>query len=244
VSADPEAGRARPKPVWRRFLPLAVLLAAIVAAKLLGLDDYLTFDALRRHHQTLSGWVDRYGVLAGVGYVAVYALIVAMSLPGAVFLTLAGGFMFGAVLGTLYTVVAATIGATAIYLIATTALGDALRKRAGPTMRKMEEGFRRNAFSYLLVLRLMPLFPFWLVNLVPALLGVSLWVYVAATFVGIIPATAVFSLAGAGLGEVLDSGESFSIKNVLSPTLIAALVGLAILSLLPVLYRWWRARRR
>ena len=229
--------------LWKRLAPVAVLAALATAIFAFGLDDYLTFEALREHRAALRGWVEEYGAAAALVYVLIYAAVVAMSLPGAVFMTLAGGFLFGATLGTVYTVAAATLGATAIFLIARTALGDSLRARAGPWMARLEAGFRGNALSYLLVLRLIPVFPFWLVNLVPAALGVPLGVFVAATAVGIVPGTFVFCLAGAGLGGVFDSGETFSASAVLTPEIVAALLGLAALSLAPALYKRAKARR-
>lgn len=233
-----------PRPnLWKRLAPVAVLAALAVAVFAFGLDDYLTFEALREHRAALRGWVAEYGAVAALVYVLIYAAAVAMSLPGAVFMTLAGGFLFGAALGTACTVVAATLGATAVFLVARTALGDSLRARAGPWMTRLEAGFRGNALSYLLVLRLIPVFPFWLVNLVPAALGVPLGVFVAATAVGIVPGTFVFCLAGAGLGGVFDSGETFSASAVLTPEIFAALLGLAALSLAPTLYKRAKARR-
>ncbi|HEX9647839.1 MAG TPA: TVP38/TMEM64 family protein [Alphaproteobacteria bacterium] len=237
-----EAAEGR-RPLWRRLVPLALLAAAIALAFALGLDDYLSFEALRANRERLLELVQRYGVVAGIGYMAVYAGVVALSLPGATFMTLAGGFMFGAALATLYTVIGATAGATVIFLIARTAAGDVLARRAGPALRRMEQGFRDNALNYLLVLRLIPLFPFWLVNLVPALLEVPLRTYVIGTFFGIIPGTFVYCLAGAGLGSVLESGAEFSLAGVLTPTMIAALAGLALLALLPIAYKRLRGGR-
>jgi uncharacterized membrane protein YdjX (TVP38/TMEM64 family) len=170
-------------------------------------------------------------VLASLAYVAIYVLAVAFSFPGAVFLTLAGGFLFGAALGTLLTVTGATIGATIIFLFAKTLFGERALDRFGAPAAKLAAGIRRNAASYLLVLRLVPLFPFFLVNLVPAFVGVPLLTYVATTFFGIIPGTAVFSLAGAGLGSVLDQGGAITPGSILTPEIIAGLVGLAALSL-------------
>jgi uncharacterized membrane protein YdjX (TVP38/TMEM64 family) len=230
------------RPAWRRFLPLAVLGTAIGIAFSLGLDDYLSFETLRDNRERLADFVGNHAIAAGATYIAVYTVVVAVSLPGATFLTLAGAFMFGAFLGTALTLVGATAGATVIFLVAKSALGNALRERAGPGLKRMEEGFRDNAFNYLLVLRLIPLFPFWLVNLVPAFLGVPLRTYVIGTFIGIIPGTFVYCLAGAGLSEIFESGEDFSAANILTPTMIAALVGLAVLALLPVIHKRYRAR--
>ena len=139
-------------------------------------------------------------------------------------------------------VVAATVGATVVFLIARSMIGNILRAKAEPALRKMERGFQENALSYLLVLRLIPLFPFWLVNLVPALLGVSLRTYVIGTFLGIIPGVLVFAFAGAGLGSVFDTTESFSLASFLTPEVITALAGLSVLSLAPVVYKKLRAR--
>lgn len=225
------------RPLWRRFLPLGVLAGAIAVAFALGLDDYLNYAALCENSDQLIAWVDAYGFVAPLVYILVYTVVVALSLPGATFMTLAGAFMFGAGGATVYTVIGATFGATIIFLAAKTALGDILYQKAGPGIRRMEDGFRENALNYLLVLRLIPLFPFWLVNLVPAFLGVRLSTYVIGTFFGIIPGTFVYCLAGASLGDVFRTCADFSIGSILTPTLIAALIGLAVLALLPVAYK-------
>ena len=218
----------------RRLLPLAALGLAIAAVFAFDLDRYLTFDALRENRAALTSIVGANGVLASVAYILIYATAVTLSLPGGAVLTIAGGLLV---------VLAATVGATLLYLIAKTALGDPLRARAGPFLKKMEAGFQENAFSYLLFLRLIPLFPFFIVNLVPAFLGVSLRTYVLATFVGIIPGSLVYASVGAGLGSVFDRSEAFSPSSILTPQIAVALVGLAILALLPVLQRKLRARR-
>ena len=129
-----------------------------------------------------------------------------------------------------------------MFVIARSAFGDTLRARAGPFLAKMADGFSKDAFNYLLFLRLVPAFPFFAVNLAPALLGMKLWPYIIATAIGILPGTSVFSAFGAGLGEVFDRGGEVSLKSVLSPTLIAALVGMGLLSLLPIAIRRFRDR--
>ena len=225
----------------RRLLPLAALALAVAAVFAFDLDRYLTFEALRDNRVRLTGFVAQNGVLASVAYVLIYAAAVALSLPGGAVLTIAGGFLFGTLLGGVLVVLAATAGATLLFLIAKTALGDPLRARAGPFLKKMETGFQENALSYLLVLRLIPLFPFFIVNLFPAFLGVHLRTYVLATFVGIIPGSLVYASVGAGLGSVFDRSEAFSPSSVLTPQIAVALVGLAILALLPVVYRRLRA---
>ncbi len=215
----------------RRVWLLLAAVAAIVALRYSGLGDYLSLDTLKTHRAELVAFVEENFVLAALAYAGIYTAAVAFSVPGAVFLTLSGGFLFGAVTGTLLTVTAATIGATLIFLFARTIFGDNALEKLGPQAQKLAANIKLNAWSYLLVLRLVPLFPFFLVNLIPAFVGVRLPVYVLTTFFGIIPGTAVFSLSGAGLGSVLDKGEEFSVGSVLTPEIIAALVGLALLSL-------------
>lgn len=170
-------------------------------------------------------------------------MAVAFSIPGAVILTLAGGFLFGAVAGTLLAVTGATAGAVLVFLFARAIFGETALERFGERGRKLAEGIRRNAWSYLLVLRLVPLFPFFLVNLVPAFVGVRLTVYAVTTCLGILPATAVFALSGAGLGSVLDSGGPFELRSILTPQVLGALCGLAALSLaaIPLKNRFQRA---
>lgn len=227
----------------KRLLPLGVLLLGMAAFFAFDLDRYVTFEALREHREGLLAFVARNSVLAALIYMAVYTVAVAMSLPGGAVLSITGGFLFGALLGTGLVVVAATLGASILFVIAKSALGDALRTKAGPWMNRMAAGFQENALSYLLVLRLVPLFPFFVVNLVPAFLGVRLGVFALGTFVGIIPGAFVFTTVGAGLGSIFDSGESFSAAGVLTPQIIAALVGLAVLALIPVAYKKYKARR-
>jgi uncharacterized membrane protein YdjX (TVP38/TMEM64 family) len=166
-----------------------------------------------------------------------YIVAVALSLPGAIWLTISGGFLFGTLFGTLYAVAAATIGAALVFILARYALGDYLRSKAGPTVRKMESGFRKNALSYLLFLRLTPVFPFWLVNLAAAFLGVRLSTFIIGTLFGIIPLSAIYASMGNGLGAVIDAGQLPDLSILYDPTIVGPLIGLAILALLPVAYK-------
>jgi len=227
----------------RRLVPLAVLLAAIAAFFALGLHHYLSFEALRQHREELLALVEQHPLLAPLVFMAAYAAVIALSVPGGAILTIAAGFLFGILPATLYVVASATIGATIVFLIARTALGDALRARAGPRIRRMEEGFRQDALSYLLVLRLIPIFPFWLVNIVPAFLGVPLRTYVLGTLVGIIPGSFVYASVGNGLGAVFDAGETPDLGVVFEPAILLPIAGLAVLALLPVVYRRIKARK-
>lgn len=237
------AGGRQPMSSIKRFLPLAVLVAGFALAFALGLHDYLSFEQLQQHRVQLLDFVDRHALLAPLLFMLIYAGVVALSIPGGAVLTIAAGFLFGIVAATLYVVVAATLGATVVFLIARTALGDSLRAKAGPWLRRMEAGFRDDAWNYLLVLRLIPIFPFWLVNLVPAFLGVALTTYVVATFVGIIPGSLVYASVGNGLGAVFDAGGTPDLRIIFQPEIITPIVGLAVLAMLPVAYRKFKSGR-
>lgn len=232
-----------PRSLLRRFGPLVVLAAIVAGAFALGLDDYLSFETLSANSERLQGFVAESFLVAALAYMAIYAVVVALSLPGGAVMTMTGGFLFGVFAGTAFAVVGATIGATAIFLIARTALGDALRERAGGAIARMAEGFRKDAFSYLLFLRLVPAFPFFVVNLAPAFLGVALPTYVLATLIGIVPGAFVFASVGAGFESVLAQGGEISAAGVLTPQVITALVGLAVLALIPVVVRRWKERK-
>lgn len=221
----------------RRFLPLITIGIAIAAAFAFGLGDFLTFDALRENRHILMAFVEEQGLVAVAIFVGLYIATTALSLPGGAILSIAGGFLFGTVLGTVYIVVGATLGAVGIFIAAKTALGDALKAKAGPWLKKMEAGFQENALSYLLVLRLVPLFPFFVVNLVPAFLGVRLKIFTLGTAIGIIPGAFVFASVGTGLGSVFESQKEFTPASALTPEVIVALVGLAILALTPLAYK-------
>lgn len=240
----------RPEPLpppsrfsWVRLIPVGVLLAGLALFFLLGLDRYVSFKALAENFAGLKDWVISRGAFAPAAFGLVYASVVAFSIPGALVLTLAGAMLFGWKANAAVVVVAATLGATAVFLAARFGLGEPLRARAGPFLKKMEAGFRANAFSYMLVLRLVPLFPFWLVNLAPAFLGVPFATFVGATAIGITPGTVVFSIIGEGLGDVVAAGGDIHADRILTPAMIAALIALAALALVPVLFKHWQARR-
>lgn len=215
----------------RRLWIALGLLAAAAALHASGLAEGLSLETLAARREALTRFVEAHRLLAALAYVGLYVAVVALSVPGAVFLTLAGGLLFGAVGATLLAATGATIGATILFLLARIVFGENALDRLGETAQRLAAAIRRNAASYLLVLRLVPLFPFWLVNLVPAFVGVRLPVHVLTTFFGILPGTAVYALAGAGLGEVLEAGGTPDLRGVLTPRVLGALFGLAALSL-------------
>lgn len=224
----------------RRWLPLAALGAAVALFFALGFGRYLTFDALAENRATLALWMARLGPAAPVAYILLYGAISAMSVPGAALLTMTGGFLFGTVLGGICALLGATFGATIVFLVARSSFGMLLERHAGPRLKGLEAGFRANAASYLLVLRLVPLFPFGLVNIVAGLFGMRLATYVVCSFVGMAPATFIFASLGAGLGGLLEAGRAPDLGILFTPPVLLPLSGLAALALLPVLLRRWR----
>ena len=194
-------------PLWRRMLPLLVLVAGFGLVFALGLHKYVSYGALLENRQWLTERIASNALEMGAAFMLVYVAVAALSIPVGSPLTIIGGFLFGSVVATVWIVFGATIGAVALFLAARYAFRDALRAKAGRFLKSMEAGFREDALSYMFVLRLVPLFPFWAVNLVPALLGVNLGTYVIGTFFGIIAGTFVFASVGNGLGAILDRCE-------------------------------------
>ncbi len=225
-----------------RWLPVGVLAVGFCAFFALGLHRYLTFDTLRANRAELLGWVAARPALSALLYILVYTVVAAFSLPIATLVSVTGGFLFGTVLGALYAIVGATLGGTILFIAASTAFGDVLRAKAGSAIKKMEEGFRKDAFNYLLVLRLVPLFPFFAVNLVPAFLGVSLRVFVAATFIGIIPGALVYAGVGNGLGAVFDAGETPDLGIIFTAPILLPIIGIVLLAMVPVAYKRFKKK--
>ena len=247
-AADSVSGRIR------KWLPLAVLALLMILAFSQGLHKELTLSNLIMRRQELVGFVDQNIVLAILTYLAAYTVAVALSFPGASLLTIAGGFLFGWVLGGFATVFGATIGACAVFLVARSSFGEVLTKRAGPFLSRLAEGFRNEAFNYLLFLRLTPIFPFWLVNIAPAIFQMPLSSYAIATFVGIIPGTFAFAFIGSGLDSVIEAQEAANpgcaaagscqvdVAALVTPQLLLAFFALGIASLIPVALKKVRSR--
>ena len=225
----------------RRMLPLILLLGLLVLAYAMGWLQALSWSGLAARKAWLQDWATARPAVAALAYVAIYAAAVAVSVPGAVVITVTGGLLFGTVSGAVLAVCGATIGAILLFLAARSALGPVLAGRAGPWLDQLRPGLERDGFSYLLALRLIPVVPFWLLNLVPALVGMKLAPFALATFVGIIPATVVFASIGAGIGHVLDAGETPDLSVILSAPVLLPLLGLAVLSLVPPLWKRWKS---
>ncbi len=240
-----------------RFVPIVILVAAMIGFFTLGWHKFLTLDHLIDHRTKLMGFVDKNYPLALLSFALIYIVAVATSLPGGLVLTLLGGLLFGWLVGGTVVVVAATIGATLLFVAARTAFGETLRRKVGPRLAKVAEGFEQDAFHYLLFLRLVPAFPFWFVNLAPAFTGIGLGTYVLATFLGIIPGTFAFAVIGSGLDGLIVAqekaykacmaatpvsdacGYTLTVKSLVTPGLLAALGALGALALVPVVAKRW-----
>lgn len=246
----------------RRWLPLIVLAAVMILAFSMGWHRYLSFKTIGLNYEALKAYIAANLVLSLLVYIGLYIAIIALSLPVGLIMTLAGGLLFGWQLGAPAAVVGATIGATIIFLVVTSSFGSALAEKAGPFVAKLREGFQENALSYLLFLRLVPAFPFVIINLVPALLGVRLSTFVIGTGIGIIPGTTAYSLAGSGLGSVIEAQNatykaclaanpttgaancvySIDLSQIITRELIWAGIALGIVALIPVAIKFWSKR--
>jgi uncharacterized membrane protein YdjX (TVP38/TMEM64 family) len=225
----------------RRVVPLLLLLAAIAAAWAAGLPQQVSWAALSRNQAALAAWVASHPDAAPALYIVIYAVAAALSFPEAAVLTVAGGLLFGTVIGGTLAVLGSTLGAVVLFLAVRYHLADALAARAGGFLGRVRPQLNRDGFSYLLAIRLVPAFPFWLVNIAAGLSGMRLLPYVTATLIGILPATFVYASIGAGIGAVLAAGGRPDLGIVFSPRILGPLVALAVLSLLPVA---WRRRKR
>lgn len=224
----------------RRFWPLVLLLAGIAIASTSGLTEQIGWASLARNHAALTAWVRSHPAIAPSVYMAVYALVVLLSLPESAVLTVAGGLLFGTLLGGVLAVVGSSVGAIGLFLAIRYHLADTLAARGSRILDAIRASLQRDGFSYLLAIRLVPVFPFWLVNLSAGLSGMRLLPYSAATVIGIMPATFVYASIGAGLGQVLAHGGRPDLGIVFSPGILLPLIGLAALSLLPIAWRKWR----
>ncbi len=249
-----------PQSLVRRMLPLAALIMLAGVAYFCVGAKGISLESLVSHRTAIDGFVIQHRLLAVLGYIALYVIVVALSLPGATFLTVAGGFLFGIAIGASAAVIGATFGATCIFLVARTVLGESLLRWSGARANQLAKGFRDDAFSYLLFLRLVPAFPFFLVNLVPAFAGVRLGPFIAATALGVIPGAVVYAMAGTGLDSVIMAQKNsydecvaangsgchmtFDPMDLLTTRMVAALFALALLALLPVAVKYWRTRSR
>lgn len=230
--------------VLKHWLLLAIIIAVMAAFFYFRLFQYLSFEALKAYREQILLYQAQHTIYFALTYMLIYIVSVAASIPGATMITLVGGFVFGLWWGTCIVVVSATMGAIIIFLAVQLAFREWIVKRTAQWIKKMEKGFSENAFSYLMFLRLVPLFPFWLVNIVPALLGVPLRTYTLATLLGIIPGSFVYVWVGSGLGHILDANQTPNLGIIFDPDVLLPLIALGVLSLVPVIYRYYKNARK
>jgi uncharacterized membrane protein YdjX (TVP38/TMEM64 family) len=241
----------------KKWGPLAVIVILMAIGFSQGWHQYLSLDSLVKNRELLRGYVEQNYLLMVGGFALAYIAAVALSFPGASFLTIGGGFLFGWAVGGAATVLSATIGASLIFLAARSSFGESLRSKAGGFIDRFAEGFREDAFNYLLFLRLVPLFPFWLVNLAPALFNVKLRSYFFATLFGILPGTFAYAFIGSGLDSVIEAQHAanpacatdpnctvtLDTSAIITPELIAAFVALGVVSLIPPVLKAVKKRK-
>ncbi len=260
-NAPVSAAPAQPSAL-KRWGPVIGLAAAMALVFAMGWHKYFSLKTIGLNYDALKEYIADHLVLALVIYMALYAAIVALSLPVGLIMTIAGGLLFGWKVGAPAAVIAATTGAVLVFLIVNTSLGATLAEKAGPFVAKLRDGFKENALSYLLFLRLVPVFPFFIVNLVPAVLGIPLRTYVIATGLGITPATTAYALAGNGLGSVIEAQNAsykaclagrpagaagcnydIDLTQLITKELIWAGIALGLVALIPVALKLWSKTR-
>ena len=233
------------RPQMNRYVPLlGILTVAVIGA--FTLRDYLSFQTLADNREALLAFRDAFYGLTLLGFLLAYALVVAFSLPGATILTLTGGFLFATFPGALYNVIGATMGAVAIFLAAKWGLGARLAAQMDTgegLVKKIKDGIDENQWSMLFLIRLVPVVPFFVANLVPARVGVSLGRYVVATFLGIIPGAVVYTSVGAGLGDVFDRGETPNLGIIFEPSVLLPFLGLCALAALAIVLKAVRGKK-
>lgn len=230
---------------FRRLVPI-LMIAVIATIGAITLKDELSFEALRENREALLTYRDSNYLLMALAFIAVYAVIVAFSLPGAAIASITGGFLFATFPGSLFNVIAATLGATVIFLAARWGLGERLAARMEEStgrIKKLKEGIDENQWSMLFLIRLVPVVPFFVANLVPALVGVPLKRFVISTFLGIIPGAVVYTSVGAGLGEVFARGETPNLGVIFEPHILLPILGLCALAALPMIIRAVRGKK-
>ncbi|OUS33775.1 hypothetical protein A9Q94_18040 [Rhodobacterales bacterium 56_14_T64] len=234
-----------PKHPIIRHLPLLVVLSVAVIGAF-TLRDYLSFDTLRDNRESLLAYRDQNFLGLAVMFIAIYIAIVAFSLPGAAVASVTGGFLFGLVAGTVFNITAATIGAAAIFLAARWGLGEMLTAKLEASegrLKAFKTGLRDNEIPMLLLIRLVPAVPFFVANLLPALVGVRFRTFLWTTAVGIIPGGIVFTWIGVGLGEVFDRGGDPDLSLLWEPHIIGPILGLCVLAALPILINTLRGKK-
>ena len=247
VAQKNEVARTRRHPTWR-FGPVVFVILGLVLGYAFGLQNYLSLGYLAEQRDALRTFVDDRYLLSAAMFLLVYILAVAFSFPAASILTIFGGFLFGWMVGGALVAVGATIGASLLFLATRSAFGSFLRHRVDGVVKRLAEGFRQNAFGYLFVIRLAPVFPFFVVNIAAALFDISLGRFIAATFLGILPGTFAYAYLGQGVDSVLvaaqAAGREATVSDLVTKDITFAFLALAIVAAIPTVVTQWRRRKR
>lgn len=227
----------------RRFGPLAIIVILFIAAFASGVTDHLSLEELRVRGTALQTFARERPLLSVAIYLAIYVGSVAVSLPGALILSLSGGFLFGPLGGGFAAVTGATGGSTVTYLVFRTAFGDVLRRKPDAFLARVADGLRKDAFNYLLTLRLIPAFPLLIVNVAAGVASIPARAFVLASLLGMIPSSFVYAGIGAGLGHLFAKGGPVTMETLFSPRIYLPIVGMGVLAFLPPLWRHWRKPR-
>ncbi|MEM5502922.1 TVP38/TMEM64 family protein [Ahrensia kielensis] len=231
---------------WKRYLPVAVILGGLGLGYAFGLNEYFSLSFLAEQREALSAYVEANYVRALLSFGALYAVATAFSFPAASILTIFGGFLFGWLVGGIVVAISATLGATVLFIAAKTAFGDFLKEKVGGRVKNLADGFEKNAFTYLIVLRIAPILPFFIMNIAPALFNVPLRSYVAGTFIGILPGVFAYAYLGQGVESVLiaaqESGQEASVADLVTTEITLAFAALAIVAVIPTIVKKLRRR--
>jgi len=224
----------------KRLIPIILLCLGFSLFFVLDLHQYLSFATLRNQHTSLHAWKQQHYILATLLYIAIYSLATAISIPGSLILTITGGFLFGLLAGTIYTIIGANMGASCIFLATKFAFSDWMMRKIGTKFQQVKRGFNKNSISYLLFLRLVPIFPFWLINIISGLLGIPFKIFIITTMIGILPGTFVYVSVGNGLNKMIANQTTPNVMIIFQPHILLPILGLAILSLVPIIYKRWK----
>ncbi|HBF90928.1 MAG TPA: TVP38/TMEM64 family protein [Hyphomonas atlantica] len=231
-----DAADTKSKPIWLRLWPLYLIAGGLVAAWAFGLFDYLSLETLRQQQAALRAFVEDNLILAIAAYIGIYTASTVFMLPGALWITITGGFLFGLAGGTLATVIGATFGASLLFLAAKTSLGGFMRKIASGYAEKVRTEFQNSPMAYMFAMRFIPAMPFPVANILPAILGAKYRDYAITTALGIVPGVVAYTWVGAGLGATFAKGEDPDLASVFQ-NLLPAAIALGVVSLLPVAWK-------
>ncbi len=231
------------KPNLLCWVPLAILVLGFFLFFYFHLYRYITLENIKNNRHLLVRWTHENYTLAAISYFIIYTLIIAISIPGALVFTIAAGFLFGTLWGTIFVLLSETVGSALLFFAIQISLSSWFEKKAGKWIKKMEINFQKNAFNYIITLRLIPIIPFWAVNIAAALVGVELTTFMIATFIGIIPLTIIYVSLGQSLGLMFDTQQTPDLTIVFQPHILLPLLGLTLLSVMPAIYHYFQKRK-